>query len=64
MVNIVYAVVFFAVLAGIYCIGYYLNHKTPKPKGCENLKAECDGCKITSCMNNPIHDYKKGEEND
>ena len=59
--GIVCAVILFAVMAGIYCFAYYFNHKTPKPKGCENLKANCDGCKVTSCMNNPIHDYNKGD---
>ena len=51
------------VMSGFYCIGYYFNHKTPKPKGCENLKESCDGCKITSCMNHPVHDME-GENKD
>ena len=61
--NIIYAVIFFMVMSGFYCIGYYYNHKTPKPKGCENLKESCNGCKITSCMNHPVHDME-GEEKD
>ena len=37
-VQVVLAVVFFAVLGGIYALAYYLNHRTPKPAGCEDLK--------------------------
>lgn len=50
------AVIYISILAGVYGVFYYFNHKTPKPKGCENLKTECDGCKITSCMSHPVHD--------
>lgn len=50
------AVLYFAGLAGIYALLYYLNHKTPVPKGCEDIKVECNGCNDTSCMNNPVHD--------
>ncbi len=49
-------------LGCLYGVGYYLNHKTPVPKGCENLKADCEGCKITSCENHPIYDLSKGEK--
>lgn len=49
------AVLFFAVLGGIYALLYYLNHKTPVPEGCENLKAQCKGCQDHSCGNNPEH---------
>ena len=60
------AIIYFAILAGIYALFYYLNHKTPKPEGCENLKASCDGCKITSCMAHPVHDkvYEGGNKDD
>lgn len=51
----------FVVLAAGYGVMYYLNHKTPVPKGCEDLKAECEGCKIASCENHPVHDKSKGE---
>lgn len=50
------AVLLFAVLGGLYALLYYLNHKTPLPEGCENLKAECKGCQDVTCMNNPAHD--------
>ena len=39
--SIVTAVLFFALLGGIYAASYYLNHKTPKPPGCEDLKPQC-----------------------
>lgn len=47
------ALAYMAMLGGLYCLVYYLNKKTPVPAGCENLKADCEGCKITSCGNNP-----------
>lgn len=47
------AVLFFAALAAIYALLYYLNHKTPLPEGCENIKAECEGCHDSSCSNHP-----------
>lgn len=53
-----YAVLFALVLGAIYAFLYYLNHKTPVPEGCENLKAECSGCRITSCENHPVHEIK------
>mgnify|MGYP000010737158 FL=1 len=53
--QIVLAVVFFAVLGGAYALAYYLNRKTPRPAGGENLKPECKGCHDRSCMNNPDH---------
>lgn len=58
------AVIYFIILASIYGVFYYFNHKTPTPEGCENLKSSCEGCNITSCMSNPIHDYpNKGGSN-
>lgn len=52
----VQAVIYLGILGGIYALVFYLNHKTPLPKGCENFKAECEGCHDTSCCNNPAHD--------
>lgn len=49
-------IIFFACLAGLYALLYHLNHNTPLPEGCENLKAECKGCHDTACMNNPAHE--------
>lgn len=51
------AIVLFVVLGGIAALAYVLNKKTPVPKGCENLKESCEGCRITSCINHP----SKGE---
>ena len=51
------AVILFVVLGGIVALGYILNKKTPVPEGCENLKENCEGCHITSCINHP----SKGE---
>lgn len=51
-----YAALLFAALGGLYALLYYLNHKTPVPKGCEDIKAECKGCHDTACANHPAHD--------
>ena len=59
--NGIYALLFLAAMGGIYAWLYTMNHRTPVPKGCENLKAECEGCRITSCENHPVHDLSKGE---
>ncbi|MCF0115328.1 MAG: hypothetical protein HUJ56_08250 [Erysipelotrichaceae bacterium] len=58
-----YAILFAVVLGAIYALGYYLNHKTPVPEGCEDLKSECSGCRITSCEMHPAHDIKGDNEN-
>lgn len=60
--NLIYALIFLAVLGGVYAWLYAANHRTPVPEGCEDLKAECEGCQITSCENHPVHDKSKGEE--
>ncbi|MCI6271534.1 MAG: hypothetical protein MR601_01160 [Erysipelotrichaceae bacterium] len=46
-------------IAGIYGVLYYFNHKTPVPKGCEDLKANCEGCNISSCELHPVHENKE-----
>ena len=51
------AIVLFAILGGIVAAAYVLNKKTPIPKGCENIKENCEGCRIISCINHP----SKGE---
>lgn len=50
------AVLLFAAMAAVYALLYYLNHKTPVPEGCEDLKAQCSGCHDISCQNNPRYD--------
>ncbi|GJM58216.1 hypothetical protein [uncultured Dubosiella sp.] len=54
--TLVGAVLLFGGLVGVYITLYLMNKRTPLPAGCENLKADCDGCKDYSCMNNPSHD--------
>ena len=51
------AIVLFIVLGEIAAFGYILNRKTPVPPGCENMKENCEGCRIISCVNHP----SKGE---
>ena len=57
--KILAAILILAGLAALYGVAYYLNHKTPVPEGCENLKQSCQGCKDFSCGNNPAHDIKE-----
>lgn len=49
------ALLLLAGLGALYGCLYYFNHKTPVPKGCEDLKAGCQGCKDFSCGNHPSH---------
>ena len=51
------SIIVFVILTGIVSFGYILNKNTKVPEGCENLKADCEGCKIISCINHP----SKGE---
>ena len=53
------AIILFVVLASIVVVGYVLNAKTPKPEGCENLRADCEGCHDFGCSNNPAHFTKR-----
>lgn len=59
--QILLAILFFGVLVGIYITVYLLNKKTPKPPGCENLKAGCRGCADVFCLNNPAHESQSKE---
>jgi hypothetical protein len=49
------AILFFGTLVGIYIFLYLANKRTPLPPGCENLRADCEGCHDVSCMNHPSH---------
>ncbi len=57
--QIVYGMIFILVLGSIYVIGYYLNHKTPKPEGCEDMTENCGACGITSCGHHPNNQIKE-----
>ena len=57
--KIVLAILFFALLVTIYIVLNLMNKKTPLPEGCENLKADCEGCKDYACTNNPAHNSRK-----
>ena len=57
--KIVLAILFFALLVTIYIVLYLMNKKIPLPEGCENLKADCEGCKDYACTNNPAHNSRK-----
>ncbi|HAM64092.1 MAG: hypothetical protein A2Y20_01975 [Firmicutes bacterium GWF2_51_9] len=55
------AALYIGALGAFYAVAYYLNHKTPVPAGCEDLKASCNGCAIGSCGNHPSHQVVKEE---
>lgn len=55
MNNLLVAAIWLGVLVSIYIVGYILNKKTPRPSGCEDLTAECDGCQSFDCTHNPAH---------
>ncbi len=55
--SIVYGIIFIVSLSALYAGLYYVNHKTPVPSGCEDLKSECNGCSIASCGNHPSKQY-------
>lgn len=44
---------FLGFLGGVYALAYHLNHKTPKPEGCEDVEASCGGCSISTCELHP-----------
>lgn len=53
------ALIYLLILVGSYFGFYYLNHRTPAPKGMEDLKADCAGCHVRDCGNHPSQDYPK-----
>ena len=55
--RIILAIVLIVVLVGLFIGTYILNKRTPKPEGCEEVGAECEGCQMTSCSH-----YKGKEE--
>lgn len=57
--RIILAVVLIVVLVAIFIGTYVLNKRTPKPEGCEEVGAECEGCQITSCSNYKAKEEKK-----
>ena len=57
----IWAFVWMAALVAVFIGTYLMNKHTPKPEGCEDLKADCDGCKDFACTNNPAHNQVKGE---
>ena len=55
------AILWMGLLIFVY-IGLYLaNKRTPKPKGCENLTADCDGCRLVDCTHHPAHHKEESE---
>ncbi|MCD8574119.1 MAG: hypothetical protein LRY28_01175 [Erysipelotrichaceae bacterium] len=44
---------FLGFLGGVYASAYYLNLKTPKPEGCDDVDVSCGSCSISSCGLHP-----------
>ena len=59
MSTIIISIVYGSVLATIYALLYYFNHKTPAPRGYEHLFAQCKGCSILSCDRNNAYKIKE-----
>ena len=36
----------------MFIVCFLLNKKTPKPKVCEDLEADCETCPVTTCLKN------------
>jgi hypothetical protein len=65
MKYLILSIILIVALVGIFFLTYFLNKKTPVPKGCENLRigAEgCGGCNHTDCSIRNKIDFKKIEE--
>ncbi len=51
------------ILIGLFILAYIANHRTPKPKGCEHLQPDCEGCHIDNCgLRNKIQEAKEKEQ--
>lgn len=59
--RVVLAVLIILICIGLFIFTYYLNRKTPKPDGCENMDGQCEGCQMTSCSHY-IKNNEEGEE--
>lgn len=49
------AIIWVVILAFVYVGVYLANKKTPKPKDCENITAECHGCNLVGCSHHPAN---------
>ena len=59
------AIVLIIVLVAIFFVTYYLNKKTPIPKGCEDKlinKENCSSCKNYECDLNGIKNKEEKED--
>ena len=62
---LIISILVIALLVGVFFLSYFLNKKTPIPKGCEDLrigKEGCTGCKNSDCSIRFKLDIKKIEE--
>ena len=53
------AVLYLAALGGFYGLVFFLNHKTPRPEGCEDIEATCSSCSLGHCGNHPSQQIKE-----
>ena len=44
-----YVLLALAIFGGLFILVYYLNSKTKKPDGCNELPEECKQCKVSFC---------------
>ena len=60
--QIIATVVIIGLLIAMFITCFLLNRKTPKPKGCEDLEAECETCPITKYIKNSSKKEEKTNE--
>lgn len=53
------AILYLGVLGALYALVYYINHKTPVPKGCEEIIAACGSCTTNICGAHPSQQIKE-----
>ena len=51
------AIIYLAALGAFYALVYYLNHRTPRPQGCEEIDATCGTCSLGHCGNHPSQQF-------
>lgn len=54
-----YAILIFAVMAGIYAMSYYFNSLAPIPEGAELVDEGCHGCSTSTCELHPTKRIKE-----
>lgn len=57
--EMLFAIILFVILSGIFILTYVLNKRIPKPDGCDEIDESCMNCSNTLCK----HSKKNNENN-